>query len=181
METIGDKIYNVRKSKGMSQEELASKIGVSRQAISQWETNALNPKLDKILALCELFNVNSDYFLTNAESTIIENEVAKTSEQKACTDFAGLQNNEGNKKLSLKSKLLVACITVFTVLIIATAVILICLFSYPEEGDDTVVSISFGLTNGGIIAMVSVVATILIITNFIIIFSALKKKNPKDK
>ena len=64
METklLGEKIYHQRKVKGLSQEDLADKIGVSRQAISKWETNAMQPTLDNVKSLCTVFDVCIEYF-----------------------------------------------------------------------------------------------------------------------
>ena len=47
--TIADRIQSLRKAKGMSQEELADKVGVSRQAVSKWESEQATPDLDKVL------------------------------------------------------------------------------------------------------------------------------------
>jgi len=61
--TIGDKILSLRKARGWSQEELAEKVGVTRQAISRWEANSAKPDADKILDICDLFGVSADYLL----------------------------------------------------------------------------------------------------------------------
>ncbi len=60
---LADKIIRLRKKQGWSQEELADKIDVSRQAVSKWESAAAVPALEKILQLAELFGVTSDYLL----------------------------------------------------------------------------------------------------------------------
>lgn len=61
--TLGEKIQICRKSKGLSQEEMASALGVSRQALSKWECNTSIPEIDKIVALSNYFNVTIDYLL----------------------------------------------------------------------------------------------------------------------
>ena len=61
--TIGDKILNMRKARGWSQEDLADKIGVTRQAVSRWESNSAKPDADKIVDICDLFGVSADYLL----------------------------------------------------------------------------------------------------------------------
>lgn len=61
--TIGEKILNMRKARGWSQEELAEHIGVSRQAVSRWESGSAKPDADKIIAICDLFGVSADYLL----------------------------------------------------------------------------------------------------------------------
>ena len=60
---LSDKIVRLRKSNGMSQEELADKLGVSRQAISRWEMGTAMPDATNILQLSRLFQVTTDYLL----------------------------------------------------------------------------------------------------------------------
>ena len=57
---LADKITELRKRSGWSQEELAGRLGVSRQAVSKWESAASIPDLDKILKLSQLFDVSTD-------------------------------------------------------------------------------------------------------------------------
>lgn len=64
---IADRIQYLRKQKGLSQEELADKIGVSRQAVSKWESKQSTPDLDKILVMSDLFEVTTDYILKGIE------------------------------------------------------------------------------------------------------------------
>ncbi len=65
---IGDKILNYRKSKGYSQEDIANKLNVSRQTISKWETNQSMPDFDKIVPLCELFDITTDELLKGTKT-----------------------------------------------------------------------------------------------------------------
>ncbi len=60
---LADKIINERKKNGWSQEELAEKLGVSRQSVSKWEGAQAIPDLQKILKLSELFGVSTDFLL----------------------------------------------------------------------------------------------------------------------
>ena len=60
---IADRIQYLRKQKGYSQEELADKVGVSRQAVSKWESEQSTPDLEKVIAMSELFEVTTDYIL----------------------------------------------------------------------------------------------------------------------
>ena len=64
---IADRIQYLRKQKGLSQEELADKIGVSRQAVSKWESEQSTPDLDKIIVMSDLFEVTTDYILKGIE------------------------------------------------------------------------------------------------------------------
>ncbi len=65
--TIADRIQSLRKSKGMSQEELADAVGVSRQAVSKWESEQATPDLDKVVIMSEVFEVTTDYLLKGIE------------------------------------------------------------------------------------------------------------------
>ena len=57
---IGEKLYQHRKAAGFSQEELADKIGVSRQAVSKWEKGESSPDTENLIALSKLYNVSLD-------------------------------------------------------------------------------------------------------------------------
>ena len=59
---LADKIIRLRKKNGMTQEELAEKMNVSRQAVSKWEAAQSIPDIDKISQLGKLFGVTTDYF-----------------------------------------------------------------------------------------------------------------------
>lgn len=61
---IGEKLYELRKGKNLSQEEVADKLNVTRQTISKWETNQSTPDFDKIKPLCELYGITADELLT---------------------------------------------------------------------------------------------------------------------
>ena len=60
---LADKIIDLRKKNGWSQEELAEKLGVTRQSISKYEGAQSVPDLDKIIKLSEIFGVTTDYLL----------------------------------------------------------------------------------------------------------------------
>jgi len=72
---LADKIINERKKNGWSQEELASKLSVSRQSVSKWEGAQAVPDLQKIIAMAEIFGVSTDYLLKDE----IEAEAPKTT------------------------------------------------------------------------------------------------------
>lgn len=64
---MADRIQTLRKSRGISQEELADKIGVSRQAVSKWESEQSTPDIDRIILLSDYFDVSTDYLLKGIE------------------------------------------------------------------------------------------------------------------
>lgn len=67
---MADRIQYLRKTKGISQEELADKIGVSRQAISKWESEQSTPDLERIIIMSDYFGVTTDYILKGIEPVI---------------------------------------------------------------------------------------------------------------
>ena len=60
---FAEKVLNLRRKNGWSQEELAEKAGVSRQSVSKWESAASIPDINKILELSRIFGVSTDYLL----------------------------------------------------------------------------------------------------------------------
>lgn len=60
---IGDMILKLRKEKGLSQEEVAEKLNVTRQTVSKWETGESKPDFDKIIPLCDLFSITTEELL----------------------------------------------------------------------------------------------------------------------
>ena len=57
---IGNQLLELRKKSGMSQEEVAEKLNVTRQTVSKWETDQSTPDFDKIAPLCDLFGITTD-------------------------------------------------------------------------------------------------------------------------
>ena len=70
MVKIGKKISQIRKLKGFTQESLAEKIGVSRQTVFKWESDAMQPTFDKMQALCSVLGVDVEYF-TREEDVVL--------------------------------------------------------------------------------------------------------------
>ena len=62
--TLGQKITELRKSQGLTQERLSEKIGVSRQTIANWEADSTNPDINQAKAIAELFQVSLDDLLS---------------------------------------------------------------------------------------------------------------------
>lgn len=69
-----DRIQYLRKTKGLSQEELADKVGISRQAVSKWESEQSTPDIEKVIILSDFFEVTTDYLLKGIEPKPDEKE-----------------------------------------------------------------------------------------------------------
>ncbi len=65
--TLGERIYQERTARRLSQTDLAEALEVSRQSVSKWETNASVPDLDKLVRMCELFEVSMDSLVRGVE------------------------------------------------------------------------------------------------------------------
>lgn len=72
---LHEKIYSQRKLKGLSQEELAEKLSVSRQAVSKWETGEALPEITKLKGLADVFGVTTDFLLNDNEDVFMRQEV----------------------------------------------------------------------------------------------------------
>ena len=144
------RLYEYRKANGYSQEELAAKIGVSRQAISKWERSESSPDTENLIALAKLYGVTLDTLLMGeaepsaapkepekAEADAQEKEKpqeqpAESGEQKETQNAAAAQGapvtyypaaESGRGKLSKKAKITIAAIAGVAVFIIAASLI----------------------------------------------------------
>lgn len=81
--TFGEKLLELRKKNTFSQEELAEKIGVSRQAVSRWESGETMPDSPNLLQISNLFGVSADYLLRNEiEETFSMQKTEKTENKR---------------------------------------------------------------------------------------------------
>lgn len=95
---LADKIIELRKQNNWSQEELAEKLGVSRQAISKWESAQSTPDLKRILAMSRLFGVSTDYLVKDE----IESESIQREEEESGSPLRRLSTEEANAFLHTK-------------------------------------------------------------------------------
>ena len=66
-QTLGRRIQEARKAAGLSQESLGERLGVSRQAVSKWESGAADPSTSNLLALAKLYGVSPEELLKSVE------------------------------------------------------------------------------------------------------------------
>ena len=124
---LADKITEERKKNGWSQEELANQLGVSRQAVSKWESAGAVPDLQRILQMSELFCVSTDYLLkdemkaeniTYHESTESYAETLKKVTMENANEFLDMKRN-GSKVMAnatsmcISSPILLICLEWF--------------------------------------------------------------------
>ena len=99
---LADKIINERKKNGWSQEELAEKLSVSRQAISKWESAQATPDLQKLILLAELFGVSTDYLLKDELEP--NDPAASSSEDSESFPKNVVSMEEAHSYLSIKAQ-----------------------------------------------------------------------------
>ncbi len=80
---LGNKLLSLRKKEGLSQEEVADKLGVSRQTVSKWETNQSMPDFDKIMPLCNLYGISSDELLGGKKVDVTTKSMDDSFDKKA--------------------------------------------------------------------------------------------------
>ena len=128
---LADKITEERKKNGWSQEELANQLGVSRQAVSKWESAGAVPDLQRILQMLELFCVSTDYLLkdemqaeniTYHESTESYAEPLKKVTMENANEFLDMKRN-GSKVVANA-----------TSMCISSPILLIVLVTMAEDG-----------------------------------------------
>ena len=84
---LGERLFELRKSKNLTQDEVAEKLKVTRQTVSKWETNQSTPDFDKIVPLCELFEIGVEELLTGKkpEETQKGEQKTENNEEKVLT------------------------------------------------------------------------------------------------
>ena len=135
---LADKIIRLRKKNGLSQEELAEKMNVSRQAVSKWEGAQTIPDLEKILQLSRLFGVTTDYLLKDE----IEDE--EVTDDTSDTPSIRITVDEANRYLEQRKRdsWLIAIATLLCILSPVTLIILAAAAEIPSLGlSETVMAI----------------------------------------
>ena len=97
---LADKIIELRKKAGFSQEELAEKMGVSRQSVSKWEGALSIPDLDKILLMSEIFGVSTDFLLKDE----LGEEIPLPKEEISESAFRKVSLEEANEFIKIKDE-----------------------------------------------------------------------------
>ena len=122
---FSENLKKIRKDNNLSQEQLADELGVSRQAISKWESAVAYPEMDKIITLCEKFNLNIDDLLHKDIREVKGEEESKKNLNKYVDDFLNFITNTINmfSNMSFKSK----CKCLFEQIVIGTVLLVVCL------------------------------------------------------
>ena len=94
---IADRLIKLRKKNGYSQEELADKLGLSRQAVSKWERAEASPDTDNLICLAKLYGVSLDELLSTDDDveTIVEEQVKKEEPKEETKEGVFITDDEG--------------------------------------------------------------------------------------
>ena len=95
--TLGERIYSLRKARGLSQEELADAVGVSRQAVSKWELGESQPEVDKAVLLAQALGVTTDQLLLGEPENKPEKAIPAQPQRDYPKALAGLLKKHGYK------------------------------------------------------------------------------------
>ena len=125
-----NKLYNLRKQKGLSQEELANRLNVSRQTISKWEVGDSTPEMEKLTAISDLFGISLDELVMDKapvkmEGASVKSEIVSELTEKVLTD--------DNKKKAKKGLKIAAYIVGAILLIdVISMIVYFCLYGFPQ-------------------------------------------------
>ncbi len=119
---LAEKILELRKANGLSQEQLAEKMGVSRQSVSKWESGDSLPDVDRLPELSRIFNVSTDYLLmpNEVDRLAIRTETIEKKQRHLQAEF---------QKQQLKNHRILSCAFIY---VIALAVFAFLHFPYIE-------------------------------------------------
>lgn len=110
---LSSKIYELRKANGMSQEQLAEKLNVSRQSISKWESGESSPETERVVEMSRIFNVTTDYMLKPSEldELAMRTERLEKQQDSLKTDFD--KSNVRNSRLLQSGAVYAIALAVF--------------------------------------------------------------------
>lgn len=167
---LAEKIMQLRKKNGWSQEELAEQMKVSRQSVSKWESGASIPDLNKILLLAQIFDVSTDYLLKDelGEEAIAE-EAALVTCDAECETKGRIETEPEVRRVSLEeavsymeeSMIAAKRMAVGVAMCILSPILLMVLAVYAEEG---LIPISEDMAGGiGVILLLLIVAPAVVL------------------
>ncbi len=130
---FNNKLYELRKQKGFSQEELANRLNVSRQTVSKWEVGESTPDMEKLVAMSDLFEISLDELVLDKK----EEKKPEASEQVVKSEFySDLKEHvltEDNKKKTKKGlKIAGIALGAFLLVDIISFIIYVLMFGLPK-------------------------------------------------
>lgn len=129
---FNNKLYELRKQKGLSQEELANRLNVSRQTVSKWEVGESSPDMEKLVAISELFDISLDELVLDkavkkeeASEQVVKSELYSDIKEHVLT--------EDNKKKAKKGLKIAGIVLGLLLLIdLVSMIIYFAIFGIPQ-------------------------------------------------
>jgi transcriptional regulator with XRE-family HTH domain len=127
---FNNKLYNLRKQKGLSQEELANRLNVSRQTVSKWEVGDSTPDMEKLIAISDLFEISLDELVmdkapAHIEQNTVKSELVSELKEKVLTD-------ENKKKVKKGLKIAGIILGILVLADIISMIIYFSLYGFPK-------------------------------------------------
>lgn len=107
---LSSNLKKIRKENNLSQEDLAEKLGVSRQSVSKWESNQAYPEMDKVIQLCKMFNLNIDELLNQDINDKKDSETRKNKFNNQVDSFLNFITKTVNMFSAMKFKSIIKCL-----------------------------------------------------------------------
>ena len=142
--TLSEKMIALRKQQGLSQQDLAERLGLSRQAVSRWETGAVQPTADSVRSLCQVFQVSADYLLNDD----LDDPTPPRSPQPAPTPQEEAKPARKHRKWLLALAVLAAAALLVLVTAVGTAYYLQWKERQPVPASDMLTEKDDGLSDG---------------------------------
>ncbi|MBO5452140.1 MAG: helix-turn-helix transcriptional regulator [Lachnospiraceae bacterium] len=125
-----NKLYHLRKQKGLSQEELANRLNVSRQTISKWEVGDSTPDMEKLIAISDMFQISLDELVmdkvqTQTGETPSKEEIVNELKEKVLTD-------ENKKKAKKVLKIAAIILGVIVLIDVISMIVYVSLYGFPQ-------------------------------------------------
>ena len=125
-----NKLYNLRKQKGLSQEELANRLNVSRQTVSKWEVGDSTPDMEKLIAISDLFKISLDELGLDKmpeqkAGTPVKMEIVSDLKEKVLTD-------ENKQKAKRGLKIAAIILGAIVLIDIISMIVYFCFYGFPQ-------------------------------------------------
>ena len=179
--SVGNRIAELRRAAGMTQEKLAAKINVSRQSVSNWENGIQEPSVETLLRLCAALNVTaSEFFAGIGESTVSPAVRQAAVQAEPASDPAVPASEKEGRKNKTINAILIASISILAFGLVVVGLLFFPAVTYARYGDYTKLSVgTLNITHGMVIFLGFLFVLMLILEMILIVYSFVKKKRNK--
>lgn len=127
---FNNKLYNLRKQKGLSQEELANRLNVSRQTVSKWEVGDSTPDMEKLIAISDLFEISLDELVLDKTPAYVGENSAKS---RIVDELKGkVLTDENKQKAKLGLKIVAIILGIIVLIDIISMIVYFSLYGFPQ-------------------------------------------------